>query len=274
MHTSDFTDVDPDFVRRLLEQGREGRYELVDVRQEREYAQGRIPGSMLLPLGELPARISEIPPDRDVIFYCRSGRRSRAAALLLAESGRHRGRIFNLAGGMMAWDGIRLAGTPDLRVIDPSRDLPHVLYQAMNLEKGAHRFYLAVLDRMGDSGYRGPIDLLARAEEAHARLLYGFWAEAQAGGVPSFAEVYASLPGDVLEGGQPLEAALDVFGGKRLDCVQVLEMALAIEYAAFDLYRNLARRVGASTAERLLAVADAEKEHMRIAAEALGLCGP
>jgi rhodanese-related sulfurtransferase len=65
----DFTNLSADELRTYLQNNREEDYLLVDVRQPREYSQGHIPGARLLPLGELSARLGELPRDRDVIFY-------------------------------------------------------------------------------------------------------------------------------------------------------------------------------------------------------------
>lgn len=66
-----------------------GAYILLDVRTEQEYKEKRIPGAILIPDYELAARAeAELPDKRQVIFiYCRSGRRSEAAAKKLVELG-------------------------------------------------------------------------------------------------------------------------------------------------------------------------------------------
>ncbi|MEM1417169.1 MAG: rhodanese-like domain-containing protein [Myxococcota bacterium] len=59
---------------------------LVDVRTAGEFEGGHAAGALNVPLGELQARLAEIPKDRPVITYCMAGGRSgRAAALLAAE---------------------------------------------------------------------------------------------------------------------------------------------------------------------------------------------
>ena len=62
---------------------REKEYLLVDVRQPEEYRASHLPGATLIPLQDLPERIDELPQDRNIVFYCRSGIRSRAAAAVL-----------------------------------------------------------------------------------------------------------------------------------------------------------------------------------------------
>jgi adenylyltransferase/sulfurtransferase len=74
--------------------------QLVDVRQPWEAAIASLPGSILIPLRELPARLHELDPGREVITYCHSGYRSADAAAFLREEGF---RARSLAGGIDAW---------------------------------------------------------------------------------------------------------------------------------------------------------------------------
>jgi adenylyltransferase/sulfurtransferase len=77
---------------------------ILDVREPREFEICRIPGSTLIPLGELPKRLTEIPqgPDApDVVVHCKMGGRSAKAVALLKEQGFT--RVSNLAGGILAW---------------------------------------------------------------------------------------------------------------------------------------------------------------------------
>lgn len=74
---------------------------MLDVRQPEEWAQGHIDGAILIPLGELESRISEIPTDRDVLIICRSGNRSTQARELLRSAGLT--RTTSIMGGMNAW---------------------------------------------------------------------------------------------------------------------------------------------------------------------------
>ena len=75
---------------------------IVDVREEWEYDEDNI-GAQLLPLGDIPKRISEIAhlKDQEIIVHCRSGARSARAQKYLASQGFE--NVINLAGGIMAF---------------------------------------------------------------------------------------------------------------------------------------------------------------------------
>jgi rhodanese-related sulfurtransferase len=76
---------------------------LVDVRQPWEYGLARLPGSLLLPLGELPSRTAEVrpAPGQLVVCYCHHGVRSLRAAEVLSGAGL--AAVVSLAGGIDAW---------------------------------------------------------------------------------------------------------------------------------------------------------------------------
>lgn len=74
---------------------------IVDVRTEAEMAAGMIPGAVAIPLHLLPLRANELPKDREIVLYCRSGARSAQGVAFLKAQGF--GKAVNLAGGVMAW---------------------------------------------------------------------------------------------------------------------------------------------------------------------------
>jgi adenylyltransferase/sulfurtransferase len=73
---------------------------ILDVREPREYEICRIPGAVLIPLGELPKRLAELPPG-ELVVHCRSGVRSARAVAQLHEAGFPGAR--NLKGGILEW---------------------------------------------------------------------------------------------------------------------------------------------------------------------------
>lgn len=72
---------------------------LLDVRTPEEFAAGHLEGARNIPLGELSARMGELPRDRPVVVYCRSGARSARAVARLREAG-YQARDL---GAMSAW---------------------------------------------------------------------------------------------------------------------------------------------------------------------------
>ncbi len=74
---------------------------VLDVRQPDEWATVHIPGATLIPLGDLPARIAEVPKDRQVVVVCRSGNRSAQGRDILLAAGYP--SVTSMAGGMTDW---------------------------------------------------------------------------------------------------------------------------------------------------------------------------
>lgn len=81
---------------------REEGHVILDVRTEEEYAQGHIPGAILIPDYEIETKAEEVLTDKDqmILVYCRSGRRSKNAAQVLLELGYTDIREF---GGIIDW---------------------------------------------------------------------------------------------------------------------------------------------------------------------------
>ncbi len=74
---------------------------LLDVREPHEDAIAHIEGSKLIPLGELPQRLNELPRDQKLVVHCKSGGRSAKACAILSANGFN--DVWNVAGGITAW---------------------------------------------------------------------------------------------------------------------------------------------------------------------------
>ena len=74
---------------------------ILDVRTIEEYSEGHIEGSKLIPVSELGSRLNELPQDKPIIVYCRSGNRSNTAANILIENGFK--KIYDMGGGILEW---------------------------------------------------------------------------------------------------------------------------------------------------------------------------
>jgi len=101
---SRITEWTPQQLATELKNGADERLLLVDVREPHEWADGRLPGSVHMPLGTVPARMDEIPADVTPVFICAVGGRSMRAAQLFVQA---RGRdAINLSGGVMGWSQV------------------------------------------------------------------------------------------------------------------------------------------------------------------------
>jgi rhodanese-related sulfurtransferase len=97
----DVRDVEPFELHQMLQSDGEERPVVVDVREPWEYKQGHVPGSILIPLGQLSARLGELDPEKPVAVICASGSRSQSAAALLGQKGFK--TVYNVSGGTSAW---------------------------------------------------------------------------------------------------------------------------------------------------------------------------
>ncbi len=91
-----------------LADSRREKPQLLDVREPWEFERARIPGAQLVPMREVPARLDEIDPEKEVVAICHHGGRSAQVALFLEKNGY--GKVHNLVGGVDAWS----------RTVDPA----------------------------------------------------------------------------------------------------------------------------------------------------------
>jgi rhodanese-related sulfurtransferase len=100
-------ELNPEQARKHIEKGAL----VLDVREDDEWDAGHMEGALHIPLGELPARLSELPQDRVILCLCRSGRRSAKAQGIISAATPGR-PVFNLSGGILQWvkDGFPIRG--------------------------------------------------------------------------------------------------------------------------------------------------------------------
>ncbi|MCP4576429.1 MAG: sulfurtransferase [Deltaproteobacteria bacterium] len=265
-------DLTPEQLRQFIQQHNEKNYLLLDVRQPDEYEEFHIPGARLIPLPELVQTVDSLPADKTLIFYCHVGGRSLAAASMAEEEIRGAGDIYNLSGGIMAWDRATVSNQPNVQLFD-GQGPSEMFRTAMNLEKGAMRFYTHIRDTYPDPSWSEVFGRLAKAEIAHAKTVHETWERRDAQLEP-FEKLFKELDGEVLEGGLLLKVAMtQLASAGEQTCLRMLEMALKIEYTAYDLYRNLTHQLSESEGSAVfLSIAQAEKGHMRALIDAIEGC--
>ncbi len=232
-------------------------YQIVDVRQPGEYAKGHLPGAVLIPLGDLATRFTELDFDRDTIVYCRSGVRSKTACQLLARLGID--RAYNMTGGINAYHGSQAEGNVDAGLeyfIDSDFDSAYELAFAM--EAGLKNFYLTLADEAGSEAEKETLIKLARFEDGHMVKLR-----------KKFGEVSFDPETTIIEGGFDVEQMLIYFGEQLTSREQVLQLAMKLEAQAFDLYSRLARKYQGDDLETFYQsmAADEHKHLVRVSKE-------
>jgi molybdopterin/thiamine biosynthesis adenylyltransferase/rhodanese-related sulfurtransferase/molybdopterin converting factor small subunit len=92
-------EIDPIEVKAKIDRG--DKFTLVDVREPHEYQICNIRQAKLIPLGEVPKRLSELNPGDQIVVHCKSGVRSAKAADILRQAGFK--NVLNMKGGILAW---------------------------------------------------------------------------------------------------------------------------------------------------------------------------
>jgi rhodanese-related sulfurtransferase/rubrerythrin len=258
--------VSPDEVRAVIREKDPSEYCLLDVRQPGEYEQGHMPGARLMPLGELQARLTELERERTYYVYCRSGNRSRSATSLMLGAGFK--NVLNIEGGIAAYEGLVASGGPEAGMFCFPEDLgpQELVAVAWLLEDGTQAFYRGLMAE----GMDGAVEDLAASEDIHKETLEDLYGKLT-GEWPGegFPEGVVPIPGErMMEGCIKVESALEWARGREER--DVLELMMALESNALDLYLKLARRAPDENARAAYAALCREEQaHIEQLAEEL-----
>jgi sulfur-carrier protein adenylyltransferase/sulfurtransferase len=258
-------------VREFLNRHAPDRYNLVDVRQPGEYRLQHLPGARLIPVAELVDRLSELDPAIPTITYCGSGKRSRAAASVLATAGFK--SVVSMAGGIKAWQGGIAAGPPEagMSFFAAAAGAEELIALAWMLEEGSRKFYAAVAQMKSAAEAAGLFGSLVKAEEHHKETLRALYHEITGREPdPDFPKRLPIAQGaeDRMEGNVSVSEALAWAEGKGTR--DLLDLSLSLETDSYDLYIKMGRTVPQENAKKVFArlVAE-EKVHLARMAELL-----
>ena len=248
------SEISADQARDYLRTRPPGSFQLVDVRQPKEYEQGHIPGAVLLPVGELQARLAEIDPRLETIVYCRSGVRSTAACQILRDNSF--GQVLNLTGGMLSWQGQRAGGGENLGLdYFVTADFPSALAMAYRMEDGLQELYLHLATLADRRENQLLLESMAQLEDGHKAKL-----RAQHPGMASDIEPWAGEA--VAEGGLDPADFSSRFAAQLGSIEGILELAMMFEAQAYDLYCRLARHHQAELRDFFVMMAGEELKHL------------
>ena len=93
-------EIDAPTLKEMIDKGGDD-IRLYDIRSQAEFAQGIIKGGELTPLHTIPAKMYDLPKDKTIVFYCRSGARSAQACMYVAENAGI--EAINLRSGIISW---------------------------------------------------------------------------------------------------------------------------------------------------------------------------
>ena len=247
--------VTADEARQFISSGESDRYQLVDVRQPKEYDQSHIPGSILIPLSDLPKRQDELDKNKPLIVYCRSGVRSKAACQILSLAGAS--YVFNMSGGILGWDGEEATGAEtaglEYFVSDDSASTFAIAYQ---MEAGLRQFYQVLANREDNEKEKEMLTQMALFEDGHMARLKSKHKE-------FISELPDEAQTDIMEGGINTEEMINIFGSELESPEKILQLAMKFEAQAFDLYCRLAKKHHGTEVSRFYReMANEEQQHL------------
>lgn len=230
---SSVDEMSPDEAKAFMADRTTASYQLIDVRQPKEYQEHHLPGALLIPLGELSNRYKELDPGLETVVYCRSGARSKAACQQLHRIGFD--SVYNLTGGILKWQGQTATGSPESGLdyfIDGNFGSGAAM--AYSMEAGLKAFYLEMAKRAVLPEIKKTLLTMASFEDGHLAKLA---AQLQKAGQ----ELPANIPDSILEGGFSTEELNKAFSDHLDSADKVIQLAMMFEAQACDLYIRLAR---------------------------------
>jgi sulfur-carrier protein adenylyltransferase/sulfurtransferase len=246
-----------------IESHEEGTFTLLDVRQPGEYENARIPGAKLIPLPELTDRIKELDPEKPVITYCAIGGRSRAAAQLLKGKGFN--QVFNLSGGIKAWNGLTAFGPKEMgmEMFSGRETAVESIHIAYGMEVGLGEFYKKIAENAEDQSVSEVLMQLAGIEEKHKKTLLALYRTLTDASIQKEAFEDEVL-NKVMEGGFTTEEFISRYQPLMQTEADVLNIAMMLETQAMDLYMRFSEKsIDQETKKILLTLAQEEKSHLK-----------
>jgi len=251
-----------DEAKKFIAEQPEGAYTLLDVRQPGEYEGEHIPGAKLLPLPALKDGLRQLDSQKPVLVYCAVGGRSLAAAQLLSGFGFQ--EVYNLQGGIKAWQGLKAVGPRELNLelVGGDETPTEMIALAYGMEMGLGIVYRDMIERSDDHELRSLLSKLADIETRHKKRLLELLAEIDSP-ITDTDAYEADLRPSILEGGLGLDDFMQENESFFRSVQGVLELAMMIETQALDLYLRFAEKSTHNlTKTALFAIANEEKAHL------------
>jgi rubrerythrin len=211
----------------------------------------------------LGSRLSELDPEKPTIVYCAIGGRSRIASQFLA--GKGFGEVYNLTGGIKAWESETAVGREDLgmELFSGAESAEETLVAAYGLEEGLREFYQTSAAGVKNDRARRLFTKLAAIEIKHQDRIVSEFARLT-GSAPDRAAFVRDTVSPAMEGGLTTAEYLARYRPDLDLPAEIISVAMAIEAQALDLYQRAAERA-ASTESRAMLIQIAREEQAHLA---------
>jgi rubrerythrin len=190
------------------------------------------------------------------------GGRSRAAVQLLAGEGFR--EVYNLKGGIAAWQGHTAAGPMEMGMahLTGGEKPADVVTLAYGLESGLLRLYHKIMEMTSDPEVADLLGRLVGIEEAHKRMLFALFTKL----IPAAQnreQFESRILGDVMEGGFKVEEFIEQNASAFASRVNALSVAMMLEAQALDLYLRYSQKsTDQSCKEIFYTISEQEKAHL------------
>ena len=226
--------ITPAEAKRLMGAGGGNEYQLLDVRQPKEYEQSHIPGAILIPLSDLVDKLSLLDKSNPVIVYCRSGVRSKAGCQILVQAGFS--DCFNMSGGLLKWNGAEAIGDEQFGLeYFVNGDFSSTFAMAYQMELNLKQFYLLLSEDCSTDAEKDMLNQMALFEDGHMAKLQSRYKNQYDSSAP------LENTAGILEGGIDPDEMRSALAGQLGSEENVLQLAMKLEAQALDLYSRLAR---------------------------------
>jgi len=235
---------------------------ILDVRQPREYEDAHIPGSTLIPIPELMDRLGELDKSKTTLVYCAIGGRSRIAAQMLSGEGFN--EVYNLSGGIKAWDYKVAVGDEreGLEQFSGSETPDRILAIAYSLEEALHAFYVSMIDKVEKEDAKKLFKDLASIEILHQNRILDEYCKIT-GKNFSRGEFEENVVMEEIEGGLTTEEYTNMFQPDWENLDDIISVAMSIEAQALDLYLRVSGKSDDPRSKEVLSrIANEERTHL------------
>jgi rubrerythrin len=179
-------------------------------------------------------------------------------------SGKGFKKVFNISGGIVAWDAKTAIGSPELGMdIFTGKEGPlEILKVAYSLEQGLREFYLTMEEKVQSVKVKDLFSKLAEIEVKHQMSVYLTYTDLSPEEINK-TDFEKMVEVQAVEGGLSTEEYLEFFKPDTSSEIDVISLAMSIEAQALDLYQRVALKIENPESKDILnKIANEEKAHL------------